>query len=284
MGIWFKVLFLGCSMKNRTIFEAARYGDYKCLMNHLKYSINVDEVDKDGITPLVYAVKYGRVNCCKLLLGGGARVDVVVDGMTLVDEAVKNRHWNKVKLLFQHGARMGDVGREWYVLDQEEWKTFLKIWTNLTVEEFVKVEKLNKTLNYPLNSFRMERKWDELMRGYYMKYYKLFDGMIKRTGDIRVGRKVIRVQKGAIVEDHVQILNYRMKGLSCYNGYRGLLCNEMLSYSKDYDLGMIKTHLCLDHGEYMMDWLCNVARALIVTGEGNRWLPQHLRKLIVSFI
>jgi hypothetical protein len=59
------------------------------------------------MTPLTWAAHNGQLECARLLLAGGARVDVednVFSGMTPIAHAVSERHQEIARLLLDHGA------------------------------------------------------------------------------------------------------------------------------------------------------------------------------------
>ncbi len=74
--------------------------------------MNVNHKDKVKETPLFYAAREGKVECCRLLLNNGADVNVVDDRkQTALYFAKKFNHEKVINLLIEYGAFNTKDGR-----------------------------------------------------------------------------------------------------------------------------------------------------------------------------
>jgi len=63
------------------------------------------DMNRGGLTPLLYAARENRVECAQALLAGGADIDLAdPDGVTPLILALMNVHWKMAKVLIDAGA------------------------------------------------------------------------------------------------------------------------------------------------------------------------------------
>ena len=59
-----------------SIFLAAKRGDIKVIQEFLDKGVDIDVVDSEGWSPLMYAVKNKKLEACKFLLSKGAKANI----------------------------------------------------------------------------------------------------------------------------------------------------------------------------------------------------------------
>lgn len=72
----------------RPIHYAADYGQKEIIEYLIQLGANVNSLDKHGISALLAAIWEGHIECCRLLISKGAKIDGrTPDGMSYIDAA-----------------------------------------------------------------------------------------------------------------------------------------------------------------------------------------------------
>ncbi|KAH7638901.1 hypothetical protein DERF_006341 [Dermatophagoides farinae] len=72
----------------RPIHYAADYGQKEIIEYLIQLGANVNSLDKHGISALLAAIWEGHIECCRLLISNGAKIDGrTPDGMSYIDAA-----------------------------------------------------------------------------------------------------------------------------------------------------------------------------------------------------
>nr|XP_012553566.2 ankyrin repeat and SAM domain-containing protein 6 isoform X1 [Hydra vulgaris] len=91
-----------------TLIDVVKSGKLELVQKMLNsgHKIDVNEVDSDGATPLIYSSMNGHYDIVLLLLKAGAKTDIQdqLHGWTALMQATLKQHVHIVKLLIQHGA------------------------------------------------------------------------------------------------------------------------------------------------------------------------------------
>ena len=94
-------------IQNRTISIADRCAIAKMLIQN---GANVNAVDKNGLTPLYFAVKNNKVDLARILLDHGANIEALsMYGETPLHHAAKANFIDMAALLLQNGANVNAV-------------------------------------------------------------------------------------------------------------------------------------------------------------------------------
>lgn len=100
-------LILGCATAKSPIMTAASGGDISTVDKLLKTGANIEERDRYGYTPLMYAVYYDRYDAAKFLIEKHADVNARdASGEFPLLVAVANDNAVMVKLLLDNGANV----------------------------------------------------------------------------------------------------------------------------------------------------------------------------------
>jgi ankyrin repeat protein len=89
------------------LLEAAKGGDLEDVKELIQRGVNIDSKDKDGLTPLHHAVASDNLELLRLLIAGGADVNVRENNSwntPLLINAVLGEHWEALKVLLEKGA------------------------------------------------------------------------------------------------------------------------------------------------------------------------------------
>jgi len=106
------VLFLlaACSEPDKptvTLYLAMQRGDIEQIERHLRWGTDMNQLDRDGYTPLQVAVRDGRMAIVRMLLKHGVEIDKPDrNGHTALWHAVMEGHTLIADLLLEAGARM----------------------------------------------------------------------------------------------------------------------------------------------------------------------------------
>jgi len=94
-----------------SLFEAVRKGDTEQVRKLITPPVDVNAKDKKGQTPLHFAARHGHEQIARLLISGGADVNVNMadESWTPLLDAASKGHTKLVKLLLEKGAKV-DVG------------------------------------------------------------------------------------------------------------------------------------------------------------------------------
>jgi len=93
--------------KTLDIFEAASLGRVERLRECCRDASSIDSYSKDGFTALHFACFFGQPDAARVLIEGGAAVDVVAANATRVmplHSAASSRNVEAARLLLEHGA------------------------------------------------------------------------------------------------------------------------------------------------------------------------------------
>lgn len=99
--------FSGGVSQASDIFKAIETKNLSVVQKALKSNVNLNVRNKDGQTPLIFAVTHGSKNSMDLLLKRGVDVnDVGALGKTALDYAIELKFNHKVRCLVKHGAKV----------------------------------------------------------------------------------------------------------------------------------------------------------------------------------
>ena len=100
------VFFCGCNKSIITIHEAVRDGDISQVKKLIDAGVDIDMVDSQGYTPLIWAVIKKDLGGIKLLIQSEAKINVkdVRNGMSALHWASYNNDLEIVKVLVKGGA------------------------------------------------------------------------------------------------------------------------------------------------------------------------------------
>ena len=91
---------------------AARTGDLAKVNAYLEAGLQVDQADKEGVTPLFVGAQNGHLEVVKALLERGAQVDQSKkNGSTPLFIAAKNDHLEVIQVLLERGAQVDKVDK-----------------------------------------------------------------------------------------------------------------------------------------------------------------------------
>lgn len=91
----------------KSVWQAAVQGDIPALQSFLANGVNVDQMEDEGYTPLIYAAQEGQNNVVEFLLNNGANVNATnLYGWTPLMAAVAGGHVDTVKLLLERGVEV----------------------------------------------------------------------------------------------------------------------------------------------------------------------------------
>ncbi|HIE54385.1 MAG TPA: ankyrin repeat domain-containing protein, partial [Chromatiaceae bacterium] len=107
----FSLLLLGaCSAPDKpslTLYLAMQRGDIEQIERHIRWGSDMNQLDRDGFTPLQVAVMNGRTAIVRLLLKHGVEVDKPDrHGHTALYHAIMGGHILIADLLRKAGAKM----------------------------------------------------------------------------------------------------------------------------------------------------------------------------------
>jgi hypothetical protein len=73
----------GCAVKS-SLINAASKGDTLTTQKQIKEGANINEVDKNGATPLMHAIWNGQTETAKALVNMGADLNVIICGQSWI--------------------------------------------------------------------------------------------------------------------------------------------------------------------------------------------------------
>ena len=94
------------------LFETAREGNHRVMLELLRAGANPDAADYDGWRPLMFAAEGGHTECVRLLLEYGADADydgAENESSSVLELAIREGHDACVLLLLQAGAEMDEA-------------------------------------------------------------------------------------------------------------------------------------------------------------------------------
>ncbi|MFV2058869.1 MAG: ankyrin repeat domain-containing protein [Thiohalomonadales bacterium] len=95
-----------------SLFYASYSGKCDYLALQLQSGADIHKPDKYGISPIAYAVKSGRLECVKLLVGRGADTNAVLGDGPMLHYAMYRGYFGIVKYLLQYGADRNIVDKD----------------------------------------------------------------------------------------------------------------------------------------------------------------------------
>ena len=96
---------------NLKLHFAARYGNEKDLDNFISAGADVNAIDGQGVTPLMYAVRWGQLGCIKALIREGADVNICnyIDYSTALTQVSYLGNMDCIEALVNTGADVNTV-------------------------------------------------------------------------------------------------------------------------------------------------------------------------------
>ena len=138
-------------VKYKTILHAIARGDAVDTRNHLLLGADVNEKNRQGWTPLHFAVVRGKTDCARVLVAHGAELDPRTGTLKTPLHLAADRGFLEIaQLLIEHGADLGAMDDEgWTPLHYAAEKDHVEV-ARLLLESGAEVDAISKRGGTPL--------------------------------------------------------------------------------------------------------------------------------------